>query len=355
MALSIENFSVHFVPVACDRLVVPDKPGKSQHSMLAARRARSQIQALSKQILGSSQKTVRLLNASPNENESQPRWALKLPPSVEEARDRAVQTYGVMSAAYSRAAATSYGRLMRLDKPAGAQLLFMPCAWGVAIGATSIGDVVGLSALLYGGAVVARGAGCTVNDIWDADIDRSVERTKDRPVAAGEISAPAAVAFAFGAIPGGIGIVDCAYADSIHIGGAIIGYAAVTDAIALPALALYGSGVCWTMVYDTIYGHQDKRDDRVLGLKSTALEFGDNPRNVLAAFGAGQFAFLFAAGMLTDLSTPFYMGTAVAAMRVYSQIYNTDLDNPKECGKAFADNTSIGALIWGSILAGRIF
>lgn len=311
--------------------------------------------------------------------------SLKLPPAVEEVRDRALQAYGILSAGYKRAAATPYGRLMRLDKPAGAQLLFLPCAWGVALGAGSVGDVVGLSALLYGGAVVARGGGCTVNDIWDADVDRSVERTADRPVAAGEVSTPAAVAFASAQFLAGLGVLTTLTPSAFMLGtavlvpalyyplakrvvrypqavlaftfnsGAIIGYAAATDAIALPALALYGSGVCWTMVYDTIYAHQDKRDDRALGLKSTALEFGDNPRNVLAAFGAGQFACLFAAGMLTDLSTPFYMGTAVAAMRVYQQIYNTDLDDPKECGKAFADNTSIGALIWGSILAGRLF
>ncbi len=315
----------------------------------------------------------------------------RVPPSLLSVRDQALQVWEQVdalsqraSSVYNRFAATPYGRLLRLDKPTGAQLLFLPCAWGIGLGATSVFDVVGLSALLYGGAVVVRGAGCTVNDIFDADVDKQVERTKNRPLAAGEVSTPAAVALATGGFTAGLGVLTCLTPTAFMLGtmtlipalyypiskrvfrypqailattfnvGALIGYASCTNSLALPALAAYASGICWTMVYDTIYAHQDKRDDAKVGIGSTALAFKGDTKNTLALFGIGQYAALLAAGATAGLGTTFYMGAAIAASRTYQQIYETDLDQPEQCAKAFNDNAKTGALVWASILAGRL-
>lgn len=354
--------------------------------MLAVRRARSRLQALPRQVFASTDFPAGLSTALPGKDERKQHRGdfVQVPASLEHARDRALKAYTRISTLYERASSTKYGRLMRLDKPTGTQLLFLPCAWGVALGATSVADVVGLSALLYGGAILARGGGCTVNDIWDADVDRRVKRTARRPIASGEVGTTSAVAFAATQFVGGLGVLTMLSPTAFMLGtatlvpalyypiakrvvpypqavlaftfntGALIGYTATTNALAIPAIALYASGICWTMIYDTIYAHQDKRDDGALGVRSTAIEFGDDPRRVLTAFGVAQFASLLVAGLLTDLSTPFYMGASVAAVRVYQQISATDLDDPKACAKSFNDSAATGALIWASILAGRV-
>lgn len=309
-------------------------------------------------------------------------------PSFKTAHDQALQVWQQMKRGtnlYNQFASTPYGRLLRLDKPTGAQLLFLPCAWGIGLGATSVLDVVGLSTLLYGGAVIVRGAGCTVNDIFDADVDKQVERTKTRPLAAGEVSTPTAVLLATGGFTIGLGVLTCLTPTAFMLGtmtlipalyypiskrvfkypqavlattfnvGALIGYASCTNIVAFPAIAAYLSGVCWTMVYDTIYAHQDKRDDIKVGIGSTALAFKGDTRNTMALFGIAQYAALLAAGASADLGTTFYMGATIAATRTYRQIYETDFDQPQQCAQAFNDNAKTGALVWASILAGRLF
>lgn len=275
-----------------------------------------------------------------------------------------------------------------MDKPIGTQLLFLPCAWGIALGASSPLEVVGLSTLVYGGALLARGAGCTINDIFDRDVDRHVARTKDRPLASGELSIYKAIPFAGAQFLGGLGVLTMLSPTSFIIGtfslipiiyypiakrvykypqfilaltfnvSSLVGYAAVTNALSLPAALLYTSGICWTMIYDTIYGHQDKVDDAKLGLNSSSIAFDADDRSqkkILNMFSIGQFGTLLAAGSMCDLGTSFYMGTAIAASRIYTQIYETDLNDPKACGDSFRSNATTGAIIWASILAGRIF
>lgn len=359
--------------------------------MLALRHARATFACITRdaRLAPCAQVVSRSLFTSPDQKTATPLH--RLTASVEDAQDRAraytaefAPYYEEVSKRYRTFRASPYGRLMRLDKPTGTQLLFLPCAWGIALGATSSLDVVGLSALCYGGAVLARGAGCTVNDIFDADVDGSVARTSERPLPAGEVSTPTAAVFASAQFAGALAVLTALTPTSFILGtatlipiiyyplakrlvshpqmvlagtfnaGALIGYAACVDAIALPAVLLYGSGFCWTMVYDTIYGHQDKVDDEKLRLKSSALSFGGDSKRALAAFGVGQFACLFTAGWCADLGTTFYMGSAVAASRVFAQIYDTDLDKPEACGGAFVDSAKNGALIWASILAGRL-
>lgn len=283
-----------------------------------------------------------------------------------------------------RLAHSPYGRLMRLDKPVGSYLLFLPAVWGVSMGATSASDLVGLSALVCVGAPLLRSAGCTINDIWDADIDKRVVRTQGRPIASGEISVPAAVTFLGAQLTAGLCLLSQLNVTAFIVGtasimpilfyplakrhfaypqavlgltfnmGALLGYAAAADALALPAFLLYGAGWCWTMVYDTIYAHQDKVDDSEIGVNSTALGFGKNNKLVLGAFAAGKFAFLIGAGVAADLSMPYYAGVTVASLRLAQQIYSTDLNDPQACNTAFTSSPAIGVITWLSILAGRV-
>lgn len=382
----------------CQGTIVGDPPVRraavpcaSPSMMLALRHAQGRLGCIARdaRIASRSHVAVRGLFTSETKEPSSP--LQRLSASIHEAQDRAHALQSELAPYYEEASkryrsfrASPYGRLMRLDQPTGTHLLFLPCAWGIALSAATPLDAAGVSLLCYGGAVLARGAGCTVNDIFDADVDASVARTRARPLAAGEASTASAAALASLQFAGALAVLTSLSPTSFILGtatlipivyyplakrlvahpqmvlagtfnaGALIGYAACADAVAGPAVMLYGSGVCWTMVYDTVYGHQDKKDDARLGIRSSALSFGGDSRRALAAFGVGQFACLFAAGWLADLGTTFYMGSAVAASRVFSQIFDTDLDDPKACGGAFKDSAKNGALIWASILAGRL-
>lgn len=289
------------------------------------------------------------------------------------------------SALTSAVTQSPYGRLMRLDKPIGTHLLFLPTAWGITIAAGSVGDAMSLCALTYGGAVIMRGAGCTMNDLWDQDIDSEVARTRTRPLAAGEISVPAAFTFLGLQLSAGLGVLLSLSNYAICVGapsvipvllyplakrvtdypqamlgltinwGALVGYAAAADALAAPAFCLYGAGWCWTMIYDTIYAHQDKVDDARLGVRSSALALGERTKPALGVLAAAQVGLLTAAGFCADLSTPYFVGVALAGAHVTRQIVSTDLNSPDQCLKAFLSNSTAGGLVWAAIAAGRVF
>lgn len=292
---------------------------------------------------------------------------------------------GAVTSGYSRCAQTSYGRLMRLDKPIGTHLLFLPGAWAISIASTSPTEFLKLTGLFYAGAVLMRGAGCTINDIWDVDVDRKVERTKSRPIAAGEISTPAAFTFLGAQLSGALLVLTRLNTESFIVAtmavlpvlfypmakrhtaypqaalgltfnwGALLGYTAATGTIGAPALWLYGAGWCWTMVYDTIYAFQDRADDERIGVQSTARTFGEYTKPVLAVLTAGKFAFLTGAGLSADLSMPYFIGTSAATAHLAYQVYATDLSDPSQCLKAFTNGSTTGAITWASIIAGRMF
>lgn len=278
-----------------------------------------------------------------------------------------------------------YGRLMRLDKPIGTNLLFLPTAWGITLAAASVGDAASLCALTYGGAVIMRGAGCTMNDLWDQDIDQEVERTRSRPLAAGEISVPAAFAFLGLQLSAGLGVLLSLNNYAICVGapsvipvllyplakrmsdypqavlgltinwGALVGYAAAADTLAAPAFCLYGAGWCWTMIYDTIYAHQDKVDDARIGVRSSALALGGRTKPALGALALAKVGLLTTAGLTAGLSAPYFGGVALVGAHLTRQIVVTDLDSPDQCLKAFVSNTNAGAVLWAAIAAGRVF
>lgn len=283
-------------------------------------------------------------------------------------------------------AARPYAMLARLDKPIGTWLLAWPCMWSITIAAMP-GDLPDLKMLaLFGcGAVLLRGAGCTVNDLLDRDIDNKVERTRSRPFASGVLTPLQGVGFLGIQLLLGLGILlqlnnysrilgasslvlvfsyplmkrftfwPQAYLGLTFNWGALLGWAAIKESID-PAiiLPLYTAGICWTLVYDTIYAHQDKEDDLKVGVKSTALRFGDLTKYWISGFGAACFGSLALSGYNADLGWPYYPFIAAAAAQLAWQVSTVDLSSRSDCNKKFVSNKWFGALVFSGILFGRL-
>lgn len=289
------------------------------------------------------------------------------------------------TASWIPASLLPYYELARLDKPIGTWLLAWPCFWSIAL-ATPPGALpdVALVALFGVGALLMRGAGCTINDILDRDIDAQVERTRLRPLARGALSVKAAVGFLGVQLCVALGVLlqlntfsrvlgaaslplvltyplmkrvtdwPQAYLGLAFNWGALLGWAAVRGSLDLPVvLPLYAGGVFWTLVYDTIYAHQDKEDDAIVGVRSTARLFGDNSRLYLSGFGVATLASLTAAGLNAGLGTPFLLAMAAPSAHLGWQVLGTNFNNGNDCLLKFRSNREFGALVLGAILAGK--
>ncbi|XP_046747808.1 4-hydroxybenzoate polyprenyltransferase, mitochondrial isoform X2 [Diprion similis] len=279
-----------------------------------------------------------------------------------------------------------YLRLMRIDKPIGSWLLFWPCGWSIALAAPPgmIPDPQMLA--LFGlGAFIMRGAGCTINDMWDRDIDKRVARTKDRPLVSGEVTQLEALVFLSGQLGLGLSVLLQLNWYSILLGasslglvviyplmkrithwpqlilgmtfnwGALLGWSAVQGScdwsVCLP---LYVAGVCWTILYDTIYAHQDKVDDILLGIKSTALKFGDNTKVWLSCFGTSMISSLLTSGIMVDQTWPYYVAVGVIGSHLANQIYTLNIDNPTDCANKFVSNHRVGLILFTGIVLGNL-
>jgi 4-hydroxybenzoate polyprenyltransferase len=273
-----------------------------------------------------------------------------------------------------------YGVLARWDRPIGTWLLLLPCWWGVALGPTWP-DVLLLG--LFGiGAIAMRGAGCTVNDLVDRKFDRQVERTRNRPLASGRLSVRQAVLFVVVQSMVGLGVVLCLNRPAALIAvaslplivvypfmkrvtwwpqaflgitfnwGALVGYAAVTGGLGLPALLLYAAGFCWTLGYDTLYAHQDKADDLLIGVRSTALRLGEATPQWLWGFYGAMLGLLALAGYAAGKAPFFYFGLVAAAVLLARQIEDLDLDDPADCLARFRANRTVGLVVFAALVAG---
>ncbi len=285
-------------------------------------------------------------------------------------------------------ASRPYLRLARADRPIGSWLLMWPCWWSLALATAASGarwpDPV-LLLLFAVGALVMRGAGCTLNDIVDRDLDAQVARTRARPIASGAVSVGRAVLWMgvlalaglivlvqFNALAIVVGILALpivaiypfmkrfTYWPQFFLGlafnwGALLGWAAVTGALAAPAFVLYGAGIAWTLGYDTIYAHQDKEDDALVGIKSTALKFGAATQHWLATFYGAAIALLALAGFLAGMAWPFYAGLGLALAHLTWQTLQTDFDNPEDCLAKFRANHHFGMIVFLAIVAGAAF
>uniref|UniRef100_A0A1I8G9T5 4-hydroxybenzoate polyprenyltransferase, mitochondrial n=1 Tax=Macrostomum lignano TaxID=282301 RepID=A0A1I8G9T5_9PLAT len=280
-----------------------------------------------------------------------------------------------------------YLRLARLDRPIGTWLLYLPCAWSITL-ATPAGLLPDPLVLgLFGcGALLMRGAGCTMNDILDRDYDKRVERTEDRPIPSGQVTVPRATAFLIGQsllaacvlfpirlvhrrfgrrfarlrVTLNFGILIGYSAIQAHCFtfnyGALLGYAALTGTIDLSVcLPLYAAGFCWTMVYDTIYAHQDKEDDLIVGVKSTALLFGDATKSWLTGFTLGMSLLLATAGANANCGLFYHAGALYASLHLAQQVASVQLDNPADCLAKFKSNRNLGLAFWLAIVLDNFF
>ncbi|NQW11175.1 MAG: 4-hydroxybenzoate octaprenyltransferase [Alphaproteobacteria bacterium] len=275
--------------------------------------------------------------------------------------------------------ARPYARLARLDRPIGTWLLYVPCLWGMALGWQVTGtpwlEMLRFVVLFGAGAVMMRGAGCTINDWLDRDLDIQVTRTATRPIASGAVSPRAALVFLAAQLLLGLLILLQLNSVSWVLGiavlglvftyplakrvtdwpqavlgltfnwGALMGYAAVTGSVAAPAVITYAAGFFWTLGYDTIYAHQDKADDAIIGVRSSALALGDRTKPFLAAFYTITLVLLATAAWVAGLGPWTYLGLALVGAHFARQIAVTDLDDPVSCLRSFKANRDAGLLV----------
>ena len=283
--------------------------------------------------------------------------------------------------------ARPYLRLSRLDRPIGSWLLLIPCWWSAALAAGISHNLSGLPleiALFFVGAFAMRGAGCTWNDITDRDLDALVERTRSRPIPAGQVSVRQAMAFLivqaliglavllqfnrFAILTGIASLVIVAvypfmkritWWPQIVLGlafswGALMGFAVTFARIDATALALYAGSIAWVIGYDTIYAHQDTEDDALIGIKSTARLFGKRTRQALVVFYALAVILIGLALVLASAGLLAWIGLAEFAAHLAWQISRLHIGDPALCLRLFKSNRDAGLLLFAGLLVDAI-
>ncbi|MCB8840018.1 4-hydroxybenzoate octaprenyltransferase [Aurantimonas sp. VKM B-3413] len=283
-----------------------------------------------------------------------------------------------------------YAQLARWDRPIGWQLLLWPCWWSAALAPQAVVPSAvhtGLPSLWHlflflVGAIAMRGAGCTYNDLVDQKIDEAVARTRSRPLPSGRVSRLQAKLFLviqalvgflvllqFNAFAILLGIASLAtvaiypflkrFTDWPQLGlglafswGALMGWAAHWGGLALPAFLLYAAAILWTIGYDTIYAHQDKEDDALVGVRSTARLFGRHTRKALTVLYLGAVGLFLAAFLTTGSaagagpSWPAYAALAIGAVQMLWQILSLDIDDGDQCLDLFKSNSMFGWILF---------
>jgi len=272
-----------------------------------------------------------------------------------------------------------YARLSRLDRPIGTWLLLFPCWWSILLARPALGEALWLFVLFGLGALVMRGAGCTYNDLVDRDFDAAVARTADRPIPSGQVSVRAAVVWLVAQLVVALVILLQLNLFSIGLGvlslllvftyplmkritwwpqfflglafnwGALMGYAAVTGGLDEAPLLLYLAGIFWTLGYDTIYAHQDKEDDALIGVKSSALRLGAKTVPALYFFYGATIAVLAMVGSVAGLGIAYTVALVVAAAQLVWQIREGRIDDPADCLVKFKSNRLVGWLVLAGI------
>ena len=280
-----------------------------------------------------------------------------------------------------------YLRLSRFDRPIGSWLLLMPCWWSAALAAGIARDVSQLLlviVLFFIGAFVMRGAGCTWNDITDRHLDAQVERTRSRPIPAGQVSVPQAAVFLvaqaliglvvllqfnrFAVMTGIASLVIVAvypfmkritWWPQVVLGlafswGALMGFAVTLGRIDATALLLYAGSIAWVIGYDTIYAHQDAEDDALIGIKSTARLFGARTHRALVIFYSLAVVLIGAALALAGARWPAWIGLAVFAGHLVWQIRRLEISDPALCLRLFKSNRDAGLLLFAGLLVDAV-
>ncbi|KAF8820412.1 4-hydroxybenzoate polyprenyl transferase [Cardiosporidium cionae] len=282
-----------------------------------------------------------------------------------------------------------YAYLSRLHAPIGTWLLFWPCAWSIALAANPANALLSAYSIFLCaiGAILMRSSGCIINDLWDRDIDKLVERTRTRPLASRELSPSQAIAYlslnlllALGVILqfntltilvglSSMGLVvtyplmkRITYWPQLVLGltfnwGALLGWTAVTGTFSAPIatpLCLYFAGICWTMVYDTIYAQQDKQDDILVGVKSTALLWGKSCTAWMTGFSVSMLCLLVLAGISNGMLWPYYVATGLTGAHLAWQVNSAASKKIEQCSRLFRSNKWIGFILFSGILGSKM-
>ncbi|MEO1701163.1 MAG: 4-hydroxybenzoate octaprenyltransferase [Pseudomonadota bacterium] len=283
-----------------------------------------------------------------------------------------------------------YAQIARWDRPIGWQLLLWPCLWslGLAYTAPQAPDLswqpIWFASLFAVGAIAMRGAGCTYNDLVDVDIDAKVARTASRPLPSGQISKKAAAVFLiiqaligfavlvqfnlYAIIVGLCSLLPVAlypfmkritYWPQFFLGlafswGAFMGWAGTYGSLTTATLVLYAACVAWTVGYDTIYAHQDKEDDAIIGVKSTARLFGDKTKPALVALYSSVIVMLGICFVALGTNWVAWIGLLAAGAHMVHQIIKLDIDDADQCLMLFKSNTQIGALVTLGLIAAAL-
>jgi 4-hydroxybenzoate polyprenyltransferase len=275
-----------------------------------------------------------------------------------------------------------YALLARLDRPIGVWLLFLPGLWGILLARPAPLAALRLVVLFAIGSLAMRAAGCTVNDLWDRDIDRRVARTAGRPLASGALRPRQALAFLVVLLLVALAVLlqldrpaqllgvgslvlvalyplakRVTWWPQLVMGftfgfGAPMGYTAVTGRIDAAWAALYGAAILWDLGFDTIYAHQDREDDALVGVRSTARLFGERTRPFLAACYAGTVLLLLLAGWLAGLSWWFAPALLLPAALLARQVAALDINDPALCLRLFRANREAGLAVAAALLVG---
>ncbi|CAG4918247.1 unnamed protein product [Acidocella sp. C78] len=273
--------------------------------------------------------------------------------------------------------------LARLDRPIGVWLLFLPGLWSILLAQVGAWTSLGLVALFALGAIVMRAAGCVVNDLWDRKLDRLVARTAGRPLASGAVSVPVALGFLLLLLLAGLtillmlgrtaqilGVVSLVLValypaakrvtwwPQVMLGftfgwGAPMGYAAAHGALGWPVLPLYAGTILWILGYDTIYAHQDREDDALAGIKSSALRLGGRTRLWVALWYSGTIALIAAAMAMAGMGRDAMIALALPGALLAWQVARLDIDDPARCLALFRLNRWVGLLVGLAMLIGR--
>ena len=272
--------------------------------------------------------------------------------------------------------------LARVDRPIGIWLLFLPGLWGILLSGSGVRELARLIVLFALGSVVMRSAGCVVNDLWDRDIDRKVARTAARPLASGVLRPIQALVFLGVLLLLGLAILlqlgrvaqvlgaaslllvalyplakRVTWWPQLMMGftfgfGAPLGYAAGTGRVDAACAVLYGAAILWDLGFDTIYAHQDREDDALVGVGSTARLFGERTAPFLAVCYGGTVLLLAIAGWFAGLGNWFYPVLALPTVLFARQVRRLDIHDPALCLRLFKSNREAGLAVAAAILIG---
>ena len=278
--------------------------------------------------------------------------------------------------------------LTRLKKPIGFMLLFWPCAWGLTIAydfSYGFNDYFFFLLLFFLGSILMRSAGCIVNDIFYKEFDKKVLRTKQRPIASGQISIKLGLIYtlilcflallvlinfntltiivALGSMPLAFSyplMKRYTYWPQLFLGitfnyGLILGWICIKNQIDIIPIIFYLGAIFWTLGFDTIYGFQDIKDDEIIGIKSTSIKFKKNPKLFLKICYLIFITSLITVGFFMNFNTIFYLFIIIPILHLFfNQIYNFNFKNPKNSLRIFKSNNLLGLIVLFNILIVKV-